>query len=170
MGEAGLGQHVQPHDGALHFRCRNEGAARNRRPGWMASTKPPPDDAPDGRDELSFSEDDDEETWIEWFCRQDGNEFFCEVDEEFIDDEFNLYGLKKLVPHYNDALNTLFSVVESQQEAEEMTNGSTCKLLYGLIHARYVVTTDGMKQMYDKFRDGVFGACPRVLCNVRLRQ
>ena len=136
----------------------------------MASTKPPPDDAPDGRDELSFSEDDDEETWIEWFCRQDGNEFFCEVDEEFIDDEFNLYGLKKLVPHYNDALNTLFSVVESQQEAEEMTNGSTCKLLYGLIHARYVVTTDGMKQMYDKFRDGVFGACPRVLCNVRLRQ
>lgn len=36
----------------------------------------------------STSSDDDEssgaETWIEWFCKQEGNEFFCEVDQRYI--------------------------------------------------------------------------------------
>ena len=40
------------------------------------------------------------ETWIEWFCEQQGNEFLCEVDRRFIEDSFNLvgffYGVERL--------------------------------------------------------------------------
>ena len=46
---------------------------------------------------------DDSETsggWISWFCNLEGHEFFCEIDEEYIKDSFNLYGLKQLVPKY----------------------------------------------------------------------
>lgn len=32
--------------------------------------------------------------WIQWFCSLEGNEFLVEVEEEFIRDQFNLYGLK----------------------------------------------------------------------------
>ena len=32
--------------------------------------------------------------WIQWFCSIDGNEFLVEIDEQFIHDQFNLYGIK----------------------------------------------------------------------------
>ena len=32
--------------------------------------------------------------WIQWFCSLEGNDFLCEVEEEFIREPFNLYGIK----------------------------------------------------------------------------
>jgi hypothetical protein len=31
--------------------------------------------------------------WIQWFCSLDGHEFLIDIDEEFIRDAFNLFGL-----------------------------------------------------------------------------
>jgi len=35
-----------------------------------------------------------EEGWIEWFINVEGHQFLCEVDEDYIRDSFNLYGLQ----------------------------------------------------------------------------
>ena len=52
-------------------------------------------------DEATGSED-EVAAWIGWFCSLKGNEFFCEVDEEFIQDDFNLSGLSSQVRTWRD--------------------------------------------------------------------
>jgi casein kinase II subunit beta len=37
--------------------------------------------------------------------------------------------------------------------------------LYGLIHARYVISPRGLEVMRELYMRGVFGTCPRVKCN-----
>ena len=36
--------------------------------------------------------------WIKWFCSLEGHDFLVEVEEDFVKDSFNLYGLKKFKP------------------------------------------------------------------------
>lgn len=42
----------------------------------------------------------DEDTWIDWFCNLSGHQFLCIIDEDYIRDNFNLYGLQQHFDHY----------------------------------------------------------------------
>lgn len=48
------------------------------------------------------------ESWISSFCSLLGHEYFAEVSEEFIEDDFNLTGLQSQVAMYKEALEVLF--------------------------------------------------------------
>ena len=44
------------------------------------------------------------ESWISSFCSLLGHEYFAEVSEDFIEDDFNLTGLQTQVAMYKEAL------------------------------------------------------------------
>ncbi|KAJ7266597.1 casein kinase II, regulatory subunit [Mycena rebaudengoi] len=104
-------------------------------------------------------------TWISWFLSSKGNEYFCEVDEDFILDRFNLTGLNNEVANYAQALDLITDQLDD--EVQDELRGSLdvqARLLYGLIHARWIVTARGLAKMVEKYKRGDFGRCPRVLC------
>lgn len=45
-----------------------------------------------------------------------GNEFFCEVEEAYITDDFNLTGLNSVVPFYEEALDIILDADRQQSQ------------------------------------------------------
>ena len=130
------------------------------------------------------------ESWISSFCSLMGHEFFAEVSEDFIEDDFNLTGLQSQVPMYKEALEMILDVEPEDGEDEDDALGgdqpgyrragdrrharvasdlsvieSSAELLYGLIHQRYITSRPGIQQMLEKYEMQHFGTCPRVNCN-----
>lgn len=52
----------------------------------------------DDTDSSSSQPDEEDQNWIPWFCSTKGNDFFCEVERVFIEDSFNLFGIKQDFP------------------------------------------------------------------------
>jgi len=117
-------------------------------------------------EELSTGSDSDySNSWISWFLSSKGNEYFCEVEEDYILDRFNLTGLNTEVANYSQALDLITDNLDD--EVHDELRGSLdvqARLLYGLIHARWVVTARGLTKMLEKYKKVDFGRCPRVLC------
>ncbi|KAK9388400.1 casein kinase II regulatory subunit-domain-containing protein [Lipomyces mesembrius] len=109
------------------------------------------------------------ETWISSFCSIRGHEYFAEVTEEFIEDDFNLTGLSSLVPFYKEALDMILDYDPDPDEPSRLPNmpviENSAEQLYGLIHARFLLTRAGLTIMAEKYDLQHFGTCPRYLCH-----
>jgi casein kinase II subunit beta len=116
--------------------------------------------------EISSAED---ESWVTWYCSLKGHELLCEVDPDFIDDSFNLHGLSEKVSYFNQALDIITDVDDLDDEyppdsQERMDMERSSELLYGLVHARFILTSSGLEMMNDKLQTRDFGECLRIDC------
>jgi casein kinase II subunit beta len=105
-----------------------------------------------------------DENWAAWFCNLSGNQYFCEVEKSYMEDSFNLFGLKQHLPKdYSKALDSILDRLNpNEPETEDLSRSAV--LLYGLIHARYIITSHGLEAMHRKYINKDFGECPRMLC------
>ncbi|KAM9894191.1 hypothetical protein OXX79_008869 [Metschnikowia pulcherrima] len=130
---------------------------------------------------MSTDPEDDYVPWIQQFCESFGHDYFVQVAQDFIEDDFNLTGLSSQVPYYREALYTILdyqvdtaeqggsSQGDSRGKRADLPNkvvlSHSAELLYGLIHARYIISKPGLTAMATKFERSEFGICPRYHCD-----
>ncbi|TVY25026.1 Casein kinase II subunit beta-1 [Lachnellula hyalina] len=59
------------------------------------------------------------ESWISSFCSLLGHEYFAEISEDFIEDDFNLTGLQTQVAMYKEALEMILDVEPEDDDDED---------------------------------------------------
>lgn len=107
--------------------------------------------------------------WITSYLEGQNGEYLVLVDDDFIMNTFNSYGLKNKVPAFNFAFELLrkgtcnFSRAQEYGLTKEDIEAQT-ELLYGLLHARYIMTKPGLQAMYTYWQEKRFPRCPRVFC------
>ncbi|CCD25395.1 casein kinase 2 regulatory subunit CKB2 NDAI_0F00760 [Naumovozyma dairenensis CBS 421] len=123
-----------------------------------------------GEEEAASESSEYVEMWIDVFLGRKGNEYFCDIDPEYITDRFNLINLQKSVSKFSQVVQYIVddldeNVLESMSHSRLEQLESDARKFYGLIHARYIITIKGLQKMLDKYKDADFGRCPRVYCN-----
>jgi len=107
--------------------------------------------------------------WIQWFCSLEGHDFLVEIEEEYIKNCFGFYGLKKRFKsdRYATSIRMILSnyspTEEDLQNEDFLEFNQEASDLYGLIHARFIITQRGLSKLYNKFLNGTYGYCPRAL-------
>ena len=111
-------------------------------------------------------------SWIEWYCTQPENIFFCQINKSFIKDNFNLYDIKTYFATekvYKEALTMILDEASIRKNSSATQNSlDNAQYLYGLIHARYIRSAAGLEAMRRKYVRGDFGTCPRHGCDDQL--
>lgn len=108
-------------------------------------------------------------SWIEVFLEQPSSDWFCNIPVSYASDGFNTFGLEVDHEHAKKAFIQLVGTYEesddsfdsdSEDEIEKCT-----EMIFGMIHSRYIFTPEGIKEMYQKYKNGVFGSCLRYKCH-----
>lgn len=88
---------------------------------------------------------------------------------EYITDKFNLTGLHaevEKIPQVVDFITDEFDVAALSEEQRELIE-SNARMLYGLVHARFIITPRGLHKMMEKYKTADFGYCSRVYCQLQ---
>jgi len=102
-------------------------------------------------------------SWMEQFL--ENNRCFCEIDRSFLEDTFSHYGLQSEVPFYKSVMTLILDDYEPNggNQDTNMLEHQACRL-YGLLHARYILTINGLDRMREMYKATYWGTCPRVGC------
>ena len=86
-----------------------------------------------------------------------------EVDEDCIKKEENLEGIE--VKNYIKVILSEKKTKDFNLTQELLRDLQEIRDIYGFIHKRFINTPEGLGLMREKFINGIFGYCPRMLCN-----
>lgn len=109
------------------------------------------------------------ETWKEYLLRSRLKDYLVNVDDSFISDEFNLKGIPP-VPYYRTVKKILLNDPKESNKLDKEIPENRIKILdsieffYTRVHARYILTSNGLKAMNNFISRKKFGTCSRLKC------
>jgi casein kinase II subunit beta len=118
---------------------------------------------PEDEMEMGAEEEEAHESrWVRRFCEALGHEFFSAVPSAYMSEDFNWLNITYDV----DAINLMLGAAPPRHLDQRGRSGlyALARRLYGLIHARWILTDKGLVAMREKYERGDFGRCPRVAC------
>ncbi len=108
-------------------------------------------------DKFDLSEKSYEDSWIVRFFSIKKNRYLERIQDSFLQDKFNFYGLSSKVENFNEAYLSIQDISESSDFENE-------SIVYFLAHQRYIYTKTGMENILDKVLNWEFGKCCRMGC------
>lgn len=111
--------------------------------------------------EMVDSEESEGFYWVGEFFKKKENSYLARVDDVFIEDNFNLVGLSKIIENLKRSYNAILDKGKSQDFIEESS-------LYYLIHQRYITSMTGLDDILEKVMNKEYGICPRIGCGTKL--
>lgn len=108
-----------------------------------------------------MSDTSDKREMFERLYHPEEAELFIEVDDDFINNSFNLFGIRKKVGNFNDA----YEYIKRRDHGLDQMFVEDARRVYGLLHARFLLTRQGLEKMKLKYDDNKsLPQCPRVYC------
>lgn len=98
-----------------------------------------------------------DDVWVLNFLTKHQNKYLERIQDSFLEDRFNFYGLKEKLENYEDSLLAIQNVKPSRNMEEEGR-------LYLYAHQRYIFTKAGAESVLDRVLDNEYGTCPRHGC------
>lgn len=108
-------------------------------------------------------------SWRSWFLSLPGHRrLLLRIPDEFLEDEFNYNDLISEIPTFRRHLSLILGAALQEdhelEEEEKKRDSSSPSETYVLLHARYLLTKQGLIQMARRYSRGVFGVCSRYYC------
>eukprot|EP00866_Antonospora_locustae_P001941 jgi/Antlo1/1941/719 len=105
----------------------------------------------------SSIESEQDNPWIEDFMMLAENRALVRVPQEFIEDRFNLVGLGKDIQNVERGLRVILG---------DLVDTGACKvrILYYMIHQRYIFTKQGLEEVFERVIQGDYGVCRNIAC------
>lgn len=95
--------------------------------------------------------------FYEWLSSTPEGSYLLHVPENFVLENANKVESNNISTAVELFSSTSFGSPTSEQERILMD-------FYGKIHRLYVNTREGRSELYEKYRSGIYGKCPRSLC------
>ena len=126
--------------------------------GYLNDKSPTLDEIPNETDnETQYSD------WVRNLCAE--NSWLVKIPNSYILDSFNCNGISDLFENFTTIHKIIRGLKPGKKDKQlDESIYTEAQSLYFLLHARYIVTYPGAKDMKAKFDSALFGKCPRVRC------
>jgi casein kinase II subunit beta len=114
-------------------------------------------------------------SWVDYFCSESHGRYFVKIESSYLTDNFNFFGLRgktrespQTFRYAIEAIRGPYIPPDRRPEDWPPDVEHAAVHLYGLLHARFLLSHNALSQMYEKYVRGEFPRCPRTCCDCQV--